>query len=66
MTTSAAPRYRPYQPGPFRWRLGLRPLDVADWIEIDDRYDLDLAEKARVLAQHGSTAFAAIDGIEHE
>jgi hypothetical protein len=66
VTTSAAPRYRPYQAGPFRWRLGLRPLDVADWIEIDDRYDLDLAEKARVLAQHGSTAFAAIDGIEHE
>ena len=66
MTTSATPRYRPFQPGPFRWRLGLRPLDLADWIEIDDHYEVDLAEKVRVLSQHGSTAFAAMDGIEAE
>jgi dimethylamine monooxygenase subunit A len=63
---TSAPPYRPYVGGAFRWRLGLRPLDLADWIEFGDDADVQLAEKARVCAQHHDTAFAVIDGIEPE
>ena len=66
----------PYQPwrhrgfvvdGAFRWRLGTRPLDVADWIEFDTDADGDdgwVAEKATIMREHADTAFAVIDGIE--
>lgn len=53
------PPYEPYveASGPFRWRLGLRPLDLADWIEIDDRYDDEIAHKHEVMRRHPDTAF---------
>ncbi len=63
---SALPVHRPYLPGPFRWRLGLRPLDVDDWIEIRDDHDHQMAVKAQVLADHHATAFGAIEGVESE
>lgn len=55
--------------GEFRWRLGVRPLDLANWIEFGpdcDGPDGWLAEKQRVLADHASTAFAVLDGIDDE
>jgi hypothetical protein len=63
----------PYQPyleagkgAGFRWRLGLRPLDPADWF--DDGPDAAgwIAEKEVILAEHHDTAFAVLDGIEDE
>lgn len=60
----ARPPHRPYLAGPFRWRLGLRPLDPDDWIEIGPDHDEQLARKRVVLAEHHRTAFAALDGIE--
>jgi hypothetical protein len=72
----------PYQPwlqrglvvdGQFRWRLGTHPLDLDEWIELGPDAVGDvagnggwIAEKATVMAEHASTAFAAIDGIEPE
>jgi len=56
--------YRPFVGGPFRWRLGLRPLDLARWIEVGDDHGAILAEKARLAAAHHDTVFGAIDGIE--
>ncbi|MFT6763572.1 MAG: hypothetical protein ACJAXA_002233 [Candidatus Aldehydirespiratoraceae bacterium] len=55
--------------GEFRWRLGARPLDLANWIEFGSDADGPagwIAEKATVLDAHHATAFAAIDGIEAE
>jgi hypothetical protein len=63
------PRYEPYREtagAPFRWRLGLRPLDLADWIQIDDQYDHDLAEKQRVLSEHRTTVFRVLDDVVDE
>lgn len=60
------PDYQPYQSGEFRWRLGLRPLDLANWIEICSRYDEDLAAKQEILAAHRSTVLAWLEGIEPE
>lgn len=68
----------PYQPwldrghvvdGAFRWRLGARPLDLHDWIELGpdaDGPDGWIAQKATVMAEHDTTAFAVLDGIEPE
>jgi dimethylamine monooxygenase subunit A len=61
-----AVRYRPYEAGPFRWRLGLRPLDLEDWLEAGTDADHQMATKRRVLADHHDTAFAVLDGVEAE
>ena len=60
------PDYQPYVAGPFRWRLALRPLDVARWIEIGDHYERDMGIKERVRSENRRTAFAAMPGIEPE
>lgn len=55
--------------GAFRWRLGIRPLDLDDWIELgSDAEGPDgwIAQKPRLMDEHGSTVFAVLDGIEHE
>jgi hypothetical protein len=62
----AEPDYQPYQGGAFRWRLGLRALDPADWIQIGPTYERDLAAKREVLARHRSTVLSFVPGIEDE
>lgn len=52
--------HRPWVAGPFRWRLNLRPLDLADWFEYGADTDRLLADKAEVLATHRSTVFGAL------
>lgn len=55
--------------GEFRWRLGIRPLDLANWIEFgsdSEGHDGWLADKARILADHHAIAFATLDDIEPE
>ena len=70
MATITEPPYRPWLhrgfvvDGSFRWRLGTRPLDPADWIEFGADGDDWVAEKASVMRDHADTAFAVIDGIE--
>ena len=59
--------YRPYVAGPFRWRLGLRPLDEREWLEIDSPdTEAQMAEKYRVLAEHHPTAVAVLDDVTEE
>jgi hypothetical protein len=52
--------------GTFRWRLGVRPLDLADWLVITDQYTHEVAEKARIMAEHPGTAFCVLDDVEAE
>lgn len=55
--------------GVFRWRLGVRPLDLAEWFEFGaDALGSHgwIAEKQRVMEQHPTTAFAVLDDIEPE
>jgi dimethylamine monooxygenase subunit A len=58
--------HRPFVGGPFRWRLGLRPLDLADWIEIRADHDAQMAAKASVLADHHDTAVVVADHVVPE
>ena len=67
MTTT--PPYEPYREvpaGTFRWRLGVRPLDLADWLVITDHYDAEVTAKARIMADHPDTAFCVLDDVEAE
>jgi hypothetical protein len=67
------PRYLPFMDGPapsgaasFRWRLGVRPLDLHDWIELGPDADEAIATKPRLMAEHPGTVFAVLDDIEAE
>jgi hypothetical protein len=66
----ARPPYEPYAESPsatFRWRLGVRPLSLDQWLEITDHRDTELATKAQIMATHPHTAFAVLDdGIADE
>jgi hypothetical protein len=62
----AEPDYQPYQGGAFRWRLGLRALDLADWIQIGPAYERDMATKRDILARHPGTVLSFVQGIQEE
>jgi hypothetical protein len=50
----------------FRWRLGVRPLDLADWIELGPDADEAIAAKSVLNAEHPDTVFAVLDDVEPE
>lgn len=52
--------YMPWVGGEFRWRLGMRPLDLADWIQVGDDYDAQMATKQAARAGHPATVFVAL------
>jgi hypothetical protein len=64
--------YLPFMDGPspstsqFRWRLGVRPLDLADWIEWGPDTSAALSEKTRLNAEFPESVFVALDGVEAE
>jgi hypothetical protein len=64
--------YLPFLDGPspstseFRWRLGVRPLDLADWIQWGPDTDAALAEKKRLNAEFPESVFVALDDVEAE
>jgi hypothetical protein len=67
------PRYLPFMDGPapsgssaFRWRLGVRPLDLHDWIELGPDADAAIAAKAVLNDEHARTVFAVLDDVEAE
>jgi len=50
--------------GPFRMAMGLLSCAEADWIELDDRYPEEMAERRVLLAERHGEVFAAIPGSE--
>ena len=54
------PHYAPFKAGDFRWAMGLERLDLRQWIEVDDRSQLELAEKERLLNERHSEVFDAL------
>jgi hypothetical protein len=66
--------YLPFMDGPvptgpesFRWRLGVRPLDLDDWIELGPDADAAIEAKPRLMAQFPDTVFAVLDDeVERE
>ena len=58
------PVYVPYADGTHRLTVGLRPLDPDAWIEPDENYAAELAEKERLLATRRAEVFQALPGSE--
>lgn len=52
-----SPIHTPYDGSTKLFTIGLKQLDVADWIEIDDSFDFQLAEKRRIHAEHARDVF---------
>jgi hypothetical protein len=68
-----SPPYLPFMDGPapaapdaFRWRLRVRPLDLADWIELGPDADAAIEAKPRLMEQFPDTVFAVLDDVEPE
>ena len=53
-------RYRPFLDGPHHLAMGLKALDPAAWLERDDTYEGQLAEKRRLLATRRDEVVAAL------
>ncbi len=53
----AFPVHTPYDGSRRPFAIGLAPLDLAGWIEVDDRLAGDLAEKDRLLATRRDAVF---------
>ncbi len=71
--TVATLPYLPFMDGPapngeasFRWRLGVRPLDLHDWIELGPDADAAIAAKSTLTAEYPDTVFAVLDDVEPE
>ncbi len=53
--------YLPFDGRPFRLRMGTRTLDLADWLEVDDRRDAELESKRQLTATHRDDVIAMVD-----
>ena len=56
--------YLPFEDGPFRMAMGLVACPEAGWIEIDERYPVEMAERRELLAMRRGDVFAALPGSE--
>jgi hypothetical protein len=54
------PRYRPFLDGPWRLAMGIKALDLAEWIETDERFVPQLAARRQLLDEQRSEVFAAL------
>ncbi len=57
-------RHAPYASGKPTFSIGLAPIDLAEWIEQDERLVEELALKEAILAEEGVAAFDAVAGSE--
>lgn len=60
----AALTYTPYDGSSPLFAIGLSPLEPARWIEPDDNLGFELAEKRRLVAEHGDKVLRAEPGTE--
>ena len=56
--------YFPVDGRPWRLRMGLRPLDPAEWLEVDERREAELREKTRLLEEAHGRVSVALPGAE--
>ena len=60
----STPLHTPYDGSAKAFQIGLKPLEQAEWIDVDDRLTAYLDEKGRVRAAHGAEVFVAEAGTE--
>src|SRR3954468_3242960 len=59
---TSLPTHTPYDGSPKPLTIGLKPLDPADWIEVDGHLLPYLAEKRRLYAEIPERVFVEQDG----
>ncbi len=64
MLTPVLPIHTPYDGSSKLFQIGLKQLDLANWIEIDDTFDFQLTEKRRIYDEHADRVFVAEPGTE--
>ncbi len=64
MKPDALPAHTPYDGSAKPFQIGLKPLDLHDWIEIDNTYDAQMPEKRRIYAAHPDQVFVAEGGTD--
>jgi hypothetical protein len=57
--------HTPYDGSSTPFTIGLKPLDLSDWIEVDGLYPEYLAEKDRLIGERPEDVFTAEPGTEH-
>ena len=58
----STPLHTPYDGSAKAFQIGLKPLELAEWIDVDDRLTAYLDEKDRVRTAHGAEVFVAEAG----
>jgi Haem-dependent oxidative N-demethylase, alpha subunit-like len=53
-------RYRPFLDGPWRLAMGIKALDLEEWIEIDERFAAQLAERRQLLDDQRSAVLGEL------
>ncbi|HEX6111933.1 MAG TPA: DUF3445 domain-containing protein [Geminicoccaceae bacterium] len=54
------PRYLPFLDAPWRLAMGIKALDLADWIEVDERFAAQLGERRRLLDERRADVLAGL------
>lgn len=49
-----------FRRGPWRLSMGLNALDLGSWIDIDDRYDREVAERERLMRERTAEVHAVL------
>jgi dimethylamine monooxygenase subunit A len=61
---SSRPIPTPYDGSSKLFQIGLKPLDLSEWIEVDERLPAYLSEKERLAAMHPDEVFVAEPGTQ--
>jgi hypothetical protein len=61
---NSIPAHTPYDGSSKLFAIGLKPLDLDDWIEVDGTYDAQMREKQRVYAEDPDKVYVAEAGTE--
>ena len=56
--------HTPYDGSSKLFAIGLKPLEVSEWIDADERLAANLAEKERLAAERWDEVFVAEAGTE--
>ena len=54
---ATGPAHTPYDGSSKLFAIGLKPLELANWIEVDEHLPFQLGQKRRIYAEHGPHVF---------
>jgi hypothetical protein len=63
---TATPPHLPFKDRPFRHHMGVLPLALEDWIQIDEHYAHDVALREQLVAREGTAVLDWLPGTEDE